>query len=89
MLRCFGASVATLPATALAQAIDIHVNANATAPGDGFSWATPYTDFQEALTAADTVDVIAVAAGTYKPSTGTNRSDTSTIGDEINIRVKI
>ncbi|MFT7679063.1 MAG: hypothetical protein ACI8QC_003062 [Planctomycetota bacterium] len=85
MLRCFGASVATLPGTALGQTIDIHVNANHVGPEDGLSWATPYTDFQMALNSSFTGAVIAVATGTYKPSTGTTRSDTFVIGDEIKV----
>jgi hypothetical protein len=50
---------------------------DATAPGathDGSSWADAYTDLQSALHAATAGTTIEVAQGTYKPTTGTDRT---------------
>ena len=54
----------------------IHVRANALSGGDGLSWATAFNDLQDALAAADLCrPEIWVAAGTYWPTTGTNRTE--------------
>jgi predicted outer membrane repeat protein len=46
-----------------------YVNASASSGGDGTSWATAYTDLQDAL--ADVPQEIWVAAGTYSPDRAT------------------
>jgi hypothetical protein len=52
----------------------IYVRASATGSHTGLSWADAYTDLQDAMDAAVHGNQIWVAAGTYKPTTGTNRS---------------
>ena len=51
----------------------IYVKADATSGGDGSSWASAENDLQDALEAATSGSEIWVAAGTYKPTTGTDR----------------
>ncbi len=55
-------------------AIIHYVKWDADGANDGSSWSNAYTDLQSALAAASTGDAIWVAAGTYKPTTGTDRS---------------
>jgi hypothetical protein len=52
------------------------VKANATGANNGSSWGDFYTNLQTALGAADTGDDIWVAAGTYRPTPGTDRTAT-------------
>jgi hypothetical protein len=54
----------------------LYVNAGARGANNGTSWVDAYTDLQEALATARSGDQIWVAAGTYKPTTGLNRSRT-------------
>ena len=46
----------------------------AAATPDGTSWGTAYADLQAALSASKSGDTIRVAAGTYKPTSGTDRT---------------
>ncbi len=49
----------------------LYVNASATSGGNGESWTTAYTSFEDALAfahASTSVDSILVAGGTYKPT---------------------
>ncbi|AXE21995.1 hypothetical protein DR864_29460 (plasmid) [Runella rosea] len=50
------------------------VNASVSVSGNGRSWDCAFKDLQQALAAAGSGDQIWVAAGTYKPTSGTNRS---------------
>ena len=52
----------------------IYVNANATGANNGTSWANAYTDLQDAIAVSEATDQIWTAAGTYQPTTRTNRN---------------
>ncbi len=51
-----------------------YVNANSAVAGNGTSWDCAVRDLQLALSKAESGDQIWVAAGTYKPTTSTNRT---------------
>lgn len=51
-----------------------HVNIAASGAGTGLTWANAFTDLQEALSIVIPGDEIWVAAGQYRPTTGTNRA---------------
>jgi hypothetical protein len=55
-------------------ATTIYVRASASGASDGSSWTDAYTDLQSALAIATTGDEIWVAAGTYKPTSGADRT---------------
>jgi hypothetical protein len=54
----------------------IYVKSNAAGVNNGTSWVHAFTDLQVALAAASNGDEIWVAAGTYRPATGTDRNAT-------------
>ena len=57
----------------------IYVSATAVGENNGSSWANAYTDLQAALIRSNPGDSLFVAAGTYKPTTGTSRAATFNI----------
>ncbi len=75
---------ATTPPTATKRII--YVNAAATGGNSGTSWANAFTDLQAALNAAPLLgDEIWVAAGTYKPTTTTDRTATFTLKNQVKV----
>ncbi len=69
------ATACTLLACAAAPAATWYVDiTRADNNGPGTSWATAYKYLQTALAASQSGDEILVAQGTYKPTTGTDRS---------------
>ncbi len=73
-------AVLVAAATSMSSAQTVYVDDDAPSPGDGLAWATAYTDLQLALADAagsgGTVTEIRVAQGTYKPTTGSDRTAT-------------
>ncbi len=57
-----------------AYATRYHVSVSAAGTGTGLTWANAFNDLQQALSIVVPGDEIWVAAGQYKPTTGTNRA---------------
>jgi predicted outer membrane repeat protein len=74
-----------IAAFATVSSAQIYVDHSATGADNGTSWTDAYASLQSALLAAVPDDEIWVAAGTYKPTTGTNRD----IRFEIDSRVRL
>ncbi|MBL7980818.1 MAG: hypothetical protein JNL52_03315 [Flavobacteriales bacterium] len=62
-----------------------HVNVAATGAGTGLSWANAFTDLQEALSVVVPGDEIWVAAGQYKPTSGTTRTISFQVRNGVNM----
>ncbi|TRU81840.1 MAG: cadherin [Microcystis novacekii Mn_MB_F_20050700_S1] len=73
------------PAPTPANIRTIFVRANAGGSNNGTSWLDAFTSLQDALAAARSGDTIWVAAGTYKPTTGTDRTATFTLKNQVEI----
>jgi hypothetical protein len=61
----------------------IYVDASAAGRNNGSSWADAYTNLTAALSKATAGQTIRVADGTYKPTTGADRSATFTLKNRI------
>jgi predicted outer membrane repeat protein len=78
-----GAEIAPVPTPALSRVV--YVRAGAGGSNNGTSWTDAYTSLQDALAAAQSGDKIWVAGGTYKPTTGTDRTATFTLKNNVEI----
>ena len=63
----------------------IYVDGDAGGTNNGMSWTDAYIDLQQALSSAVSGDQIWVAAGTYKPTAGTDRSATFSLKSGVGI----
>jgi hypothetical protein len=70
---CVLASVVMSSTPALAQSV-WYVNDDALGSNDGTSWSNAFTDLQSALNMAQGGDQVWVASGTYKPTSGLDRT---------------
>jgi hypothetical protein len=61
------------------------VNASATGTATGLSWANAFTDLQEALSIVVPDDEIWVAAGQYRPTSGTTRTISFALRNGVNV----
>jgi hypothetical protein len=62
-----------------------HVNVAATGSGTGLTWSNAFTDLQEALSIVVPGDEIWVAAGQYKPTSGTTRTISFALRNGVNV----
>ena len=70
MVMCLG--IFMMPA--ILNAKTVYVKSDASGANSGSSWANAYTDLQNAIDSTSSGDQVWVAAGTYKPTTGIDRS---------------
>lgn len=63
----------------------LFVNAGAGGGNSGEDWSNASTDLQPLLSASSSGDEIWVAQGTYKPTTGVNRSDSFQLKEGVNV----
>ncbi|MFM6615756.1 MAG: beta strand repeat-containing protein, partial [Microcystis panniformis] len=78
-----GVELAPAPTTAVSRVV--YVRTGAGGSNNGTSWTDAYTSLQDALAAAQSGDKIWVTAGTYKPTTGTDRNATFTLKNNVEI----
>ena len=81
VLVLFVGVFAALPA--FASPYIIYVDQNATGLNNGSSWANAFTDLQAAIGVATPGYEIWVAAGTYKPTTGKDRSASFSLKNDV------
>ncbi len=62
-----------------------HVNGAATGSGTGLSWTDAFTNLQDALSVVIPGDEIWVAAGHYRPTTGTSRTISFNLRNGVNL----
>ncbi len=77
--------IAASPAPDPADVRIFFVRGNAGGNNDGSSWVNAFTDLQDALAAARSGDQIWVAAGTYTPTDGTNRSASFVLKNHVEV----
>jgi hypothetical protein len=75
----------TLPMRSYAARTIVYVDAGASGAGDGSSWADAYPSLHDALAGAAFDTEIWVAAGTYTPTSGTDRTATFLLKDGVAI----
>ena len=80
LLSLFALTIATQ-----CMATRYHVNAAASGAGTGLSWTNAFTDLQEALSIVVPGDEIWVAAGQYKPTSGTTRTISFALRNGVNV----
>lgn len=84
VLRTLAAAFGLLLASS-AFATRYYVNASATGAGTGLSWANAFTDLQEALSIVVPGDEVWVAAGQYRPTSGTTRTISFVLRNGVNV----
>ena len=62
----------------------VYVNQQAHQPGDGLAWSSAFKALQDAMIVVDSCEIW-VAAGIYKPTSGTNRAATFALTSEVGI----
>lgn len=63
----------------------IYVDAGAVGDNNGTSWGHAFADLQDALTAAGATDIINVALGTYRPTSGGDRNATFQLKNGVDV----
>lgn len=85
MYRLLSCCLSLLFLTVSSHATRYHVDLSATGSGTGLSWSNAFTDLQEALGVVIPGDEVWVAAGQYKPTTGTSRTISFVLRNGVNL----